>query len=58
MKKQAKRKAWEQLPDEPDSAYARFLMYRNLGPARSIDAAFKTTATKRNKGARSMNHNG
>jgi hypothetical protein len=32
---------WDQQPDEPDAAYARFLLYRNLGPSRSIDAAYR-----------------
>lgn len=32
---------WDQLPGEPPEAYARFLIYRNLGPARSLDAAYK-----------------
>jgi hypothetical protein len=31
---------WEQQKGEPDSAYVRFLLYRNLGPARSLDAAY------------------
>src|SRR5262249_28786381 len=35
-----KLKPWDQQPDEPDAAYSRFLMYRNLGPARTLDAAF------------------
>lgn len=34
------REPWEQRPDEPDAAYARFLCYRNLGPARSLSRAF------------------
>ncbi len=33
-------KPWEQQPGEPAEAYVRFLEYRNLGPARSIDAAY------------------
>ena len=32
---------WEQQPGESDAAYVRFLLYRNLGPARSIDAAYQ-----------------
>lgn len=45
-------KTWEQLSDEPNEAYARFLIYRNLGASRSLDAAYLIagpTATKRNK---------
>lgn len=41
--------AWERLPEEPEVAYARFLVYRNLGPARSLDAAYRSTAAKRDK---------
>lgn len=33
-------KLWSQLQDESDTAYIRFLIYRDLGPARSIDAAY------------------
>lgn len=41
---------WEQLPGEPPEAYARFLIYRNLGPARSLDAAYAiSNITKRKK---------
>jgi hypothetical protein len=32
---------WEQLEGEPDAAYARFLSYRNLGPARSLNLAYQ-----------------
>src|SRR5579871_3562506 len=41
-KKRAKKTKypWDQQPEEPDAAYARFLVYRNLGPSRSIDAAY------------------
>lgn len=38
---------WEPLEGEPNAAYVRFLMYRNLGPARSVDAAY--TVSKGNK---------
>jgi hypothetical protein len=30
---------WEQQEGEPDEAYTRFLIYRNLGPARTIEKA-------------------
>jgi hypothetical protein len=30
---------WEQLPNEPNASYVRFLAYRNLGPCRSIQRA-------------------
>jgi hypothetical protein len=31
---------WDQLPNEPDAAYNRFLVYRNLGPSRSLQSAW------------------
>ena len=34
-------KPWDQLPEEPDRAYARFLVYRNLGPTRSVQKAYE-----------------
>jgi len=33
---------WDQQPGEPDDAYARFLLYRNIGPGRSQQAAYDT----------------
>jgi hypothetical protein len=33
--------SWERQPGEPDAAYVRFLIYRNLGPARSLEAAYR-----------------
>ena len=32
---------WDQQPDEPASAYTRFLVFLHLGPARSLDAAYR-----------------
>jgi hypothetical protein len=40
MANQPQRELWEQLPDEPTAAYARFLVYRNLGSGRTLDAAY------------------
>lgn len=42
---------WDQQSGEPDAAYARFLRYRNMGPGRSLDAAFAASlpAAKRHK---------
>jgi hypothetical protein len=37
---------WDRLPDEPAAAYARFLCYRNLGPMRSIEAAYAAYAAE------------
>lgn len=34
---------WDQLPGEPDASYARFLVYRNLGPGRSLRDAYGAT---------------
>ena len=39
---------WDQLLDEPITAYRRFLVYRNLGPGRTLEKAYR--ATKGNKG--------
>jgi len=36
----SRRPVWEQRDGEPDAAYAHFLVYRDLGPARSLDAAY------------------
>lgn len=35
-----RKQSWAQQKGEPPAAYARFLLYRNLGPARSLDAAY------------------
>lgn len=43
-------KDWEQLTDEPAAAYARFLIYRNLGPGRTLDAAYAANSPKARKG--------
>jgi hypothetical protein len=32
---------WDQLEGEPSPAYARFLVYRNLGPGRSLERAYQ-----------------
>jgi hypothetical protein len=39
-KKSKERKPWELQEGEPKDAYSHFLAYRNLGPGRSIDAAY------------------
>ena len=36
-----RRKSWEQQPDEPDGSFDRFVYYRDLGPTRSIDRAWR-----------------
>jgi len=36
-----RRKPWLRRWDESDESYARFLQYRNLGPCRSLDAAYQ-----------------
>lgn len=44
---------WDQLENEPDAAYTRFLVYRNLGPTRSIEKAYLAfTASNRVKSRR------
>jgi hypothetical protein len=35
------RKPWEQLDNESNAAYARFLAYRNLGPLRTLQKAYE-----------------
>lgn len=42
------KRIWEQQEGEPNEAYARFLVYRNLGVSRSLDAAH-AIATKSKK---------
>ncbi len=42
-----------QLPGESTEAYARFLVYRNLGPVRSIDAAYALASAEAPKRAKS-----
>ena len=53
-------KPWDQIVGESNEAYARFLVYRNLGPTRSLAVAYAYTytlgspkATKRVKSRRS-----
>lgn len=41
---------WEQQESESNEAYARFLVYRNLGVSRSVQMARKLTAKKGEKG--------
>lgn len=31
---------WDQMEGEPSDAYAHFLVYRNLGPARTVDDSY------------------
>lgn len=43
---------WDQQPGEPGEAFARFLLYRNLGPGRSLQLAYETyVGTFRNANA-------
>lgn len=48
---QSPRKAWEQQPDEPAAAYARFQVYLTLGRTRSLELAYASqkAAKKRDK---------
>jgi hypothetical protein len=41
---------WDQQPDEPAAAYARFLAYRNLGPGRSVEAAYQAYTGRKTAG--------
>jgi hypothetical protein len=38
---------WDQQPGEPDDAYARFLIYLNIGPGRRLEDAFEQSRTGR-----------
>jgi len=40
---------WERLDGEPEVAYARFLLYRNLGPARTLEAAYSISCRAKAK---------
>jgi hypothetical protein len=42
---------WHQRPGEPDAAYNRFLIYRNLGPGRSVLDAYRSTLRGNGTGA-------
>jgi hypothetical protein len=44
---------WDQQEGEPRSAYVRFLLYRSLGPGRSIDEAYRLLLQQRARGAKS-----
>ncbi len=48
----AKALAWERRDDESAPAFIAFSVYRDLGPTRSIDAAWRTTQTGQNRGKR------
>ena len=41
--------AWDQLDNEPTEAHARFLVYRNLGPVRTVEAAYHSVGKSRKK---------
>jgi hypothetical protein len=34
-------KPWDQLPDEPITAYRRFMIYRDIGPRRTLEKAYE-----------------
>ena len=36
------RNTWDRLENEPESAYERFLAYRNLGPSRTVERAYRS----------------
>jgi hypothetical protein len=39
-------KIWEQRADEPDRAYACFLVYLQLGPGRSLERAYEAASNR------------
>jgi hypothetical protein len=50
--------AWDQLRDEPDDAFGYFLIYRNLGPGRTLSLAYNFfCSTFRNANAEAI-HSG
>lgn len=42
---------WERMADEPEESYARFLIYRGLGPLRTLPYAEKTATGSKKKQA-------
>ena len=42
-------KIWEQRTDEPDRAYACFLVYLQLGPGRSLERAYQSASARNRK---------
>lgn len=50
-------KPWERQEDEPAEAYERFLIYRNMGPQRSVQAAYQSTVPGR-KGTKKPQRSG
>lgn len=46
---ETERKKWDQLENEPDRAYARFLVYLHLGPGRSIEKAYQSEENGRKR---------
>jgi hypothetical protein len=46
---EVERKPWEQMDGEPDAAFARFLVFLNLGPRRTVDAAYRAFVGNRRK---------
>lgn len=47
-----KKHPWDQRKGESGEAYNRFLIYRNLGPARTLDAAYRLFAGAEDGGKR------
>lgn len=43
--------AWDRLPDETEEAYARFLIYRGLGPLRTLTNAESVACGRKKKHA-------
>lgn len=40
------RASWDRLPDEPANWHRRFLIYRDIGPGRKLEEAFRRTAAE------------
>ena len=51
-------KEWEQLQGESNEAYARFLVYRNLGIGRTLVQAYELATGKVQKGSKRVHASG
>lgn len=52
---EGRRKPWEQWDEEPAYWYGRFVIFRDMGPARSLSGAVRIYYRKRNKPAHPAN---
>ena len=52
---EGQRKPWEQWDEEPPNWYGRFVIFRDMGPGRSLTGAVRIYYKKRNKPAHPVN---